>query len=243
MKTLILIIAISISAGLYASAQEKNDDHIPLLGEMTPEFTAQSTQGKIKFPDDYFMKWKVLFSHPADFTPVCSTELLELAYMQDDFDKLNTKIIVISTDGLESHQEWIRSLESMQYKGRNPVKISFPLVSDKDLSISKKFGMIHPYTSSTRDVRGVFIIDPNDRIRAIFFYPSDIGRNLDEIKRTIIALQTAEKKNVLVPADWNPGDDVLVNLSRSKQDEGYLTNRNDPSIYSLSPYLWFRKMK
>jgi peroxiredoxin (alkyl hydroperoxide reductase subunit C) len=243
MKTLILTIIISLSAGLYASAQVKNDDHIPLLGEMTPEFTAQSTQGKIKFPDDYFMKWKVLFSHPADFTPVCSTELLELAAMQDDFDKLNTKIIVISTDGLESHEEWVRSLESMHYKGRNPVKINFPLVSDKDLSISRKFGMIHSYTSNTRDVRGVFIIDPNDRIRVIFFYPDAIGRNLNEILRTLVALQTAEKKDVLLPANWNPGDDVLVRPSKSGSDQEYLSDEHAGSVYSLSPYLWFRKMK
>ena len=243
MKKAIAVIVVFFTACIYLHAQENKEVHIPLLGEMTPEFTAQSTKGKITFPDDYFMKWKILFSHPADFTPVCSTELLELAELQDDFDNLNTKILVISTDGLESHQEWIRSLESMHYKGRKPVSINFPLISDKTLEISKKFGMIHSYTSNTRDVRGVFIIDPNDRIRAIFFYPFDIGRNLDEIKRTVVAMQTAEKKNVLVPANWRPGDDVLIKSPKSPAEAESLTEKKDPSLYSLSWYMWFQKMK
>jgi len=240
-KSIGILIAFLFFAGQLLS-QEKKETRIPLLGEMAPQFTAESTKGRITFPDDYNMKWKILFSHPSDFTPVCSSELLELASMQGDFDKLDAKIVVISTDGLESHLEWIRSLEGISYKGRPKVKIDFPLVADKTLDVSKKYGMIHSYTSITKDIRGVFIIDPNDRVRAVFFYPIDVGRNLDEIKRTLIALQTTEKKNVLTPANWNPGQDALIPAPKSVSEADKLSKKGDPGLYSLAWYLWFKKM-
>jgi peroxiredoxin 2/4 len=222
--------------------QAIDNTRIPLLGELAPEFTAQSTTGEIHFPDDYSMKWKILFSHPADFTPVCSSEILQLASMQEDFDKLNTKIIVISTDGLNSHIAWVKSLETINYPGKEPEKIKFPLVSDPDFKISKKFGMLHSYTSTTKDVRGVFIIDPNDRICAVFFYPHNIGRNMDEIKRTLIALQTSEKYDILTPANWNPGGDVMVK-NPSNHEEVKVPNKNKSSNPTIFPwYMNFIKL-
>jgi peroxiredoxin 2/4 len=224
-------------------AQENKDVHIPLIGESAPSFTAESTQGKIKFPEDYYGKWKILFSHPAAFTAVCTTEILELAELQDDMDKLNTKILVLSADGLNSHLEWIKSMESIRYKGRNPVQVKFPLISDVSLEISRKYGMLHSYSSTTKDVRGVFIVDPDDKIRAIFFYPMNLGRNLDEIKRVITGLQQADKGNVLIPADWQPGQDVLLPSPKTTDDARKMSERKDPDLTEITWYLWFKKIK
>ncbi len=243
MKRIIFLLIVNIIFVGRVWSQEKEITRIPLLGEMAPEFTAQSTAGKIHFPDDYSMKWKILFSHPADFTPVCSSEILQLASMQGEFEKLHTKIIVVSTDGLNSHIAWVKSLETICYPGNEPVKIKFPLVSDPDFQISKKFGMIHSYTSNTKDVRGVFIIDPNDKVCAIFFYPHNIGRNMEEIKRTLIALQTSDKYDVLTPANWTPGCDVLVknpvDKEKSKvQGEDMNTNKSN-----FPWYMSFKKLR
>lgn len=243
MKTTTSLLIFLILATGQLWSQNNNDTRIPLLGEMTPEFTAQTTTGRLKFPDDYAMKWKIIFSHPADFTPVCSSELLQLATMQDDFDKLNTRIVVLSTDGLSSHLAWVQSLETISYPGDTPVKIKFPLIADPDHSISEKFGMIHSYTSTTRDVRGVFIIDQNDRIAAILFYPMTIGRNMEEIKRTLIALQTAEKYSVLTPANWTPGQDVMIEGPATQQEAEKMEKKTDPDLTSLSWYMWFKKLR
>ncbi len=242
MKKHIIISFVCIVAATSAWSQNKNDTRIPLLGEMTPEFTVQTTTGKLKFPDDYFLKWKIIFSHPADFTPVCSSEILHLASMQDDFDKLNTRIMVLSTDGLSSHMAWVQSLETISYPGDEPVKIKFPLIPDPDRKISKMFGMMHSYTSNTRDVRGVFIIDPNDRIAAIFFYPMNIGRNMDEIKRTLIALQTSDKYDVLTPANWTPGEDVLIKSPATQQEAEKMEKKKRSDLTSLTWYMWFKTL-
>ncbi len=244
MKLSLSVIAIIIlSCNLQAQApKEAPDIRIPLIGEHAPSFTAQTTKGKLTFPDDYFRKWKILFSHPGDFTPVCSTELLELASMQDDFNKLGTKLVVISTDGLNSHLEWVRSLESIKYNDRGPYLIDFPLVADPTLEISRKYGMVNPEQPSTRDVRGVFIIDPDDRIQAFFFYPTFTGRNLEEIKRTLIAMQTATEQNLLTPANWQPGQPLLINSPASSAEAAKLAEKRDPDLYSLTWYLWFKKM-
>ena len=242
MKKYILLMIVFVVAAGSAWSQNKNDTHIPLLGDMAPEFTAQTTAGRLNFPEDYFMKWKILFSHPADFTPVCSSELLQLATMQEEFDKLNTKIMVLSTDGLSSHMAWIQSLETISYPGDKPVKIKFPLIADPDLKISKKFGMIHSYSSTTRDVRGVFIIDPNDRICAIFFYPMNVGRNMDEIKRTLIALQTSDKFDVLTPANWIPGEKVMIKSPATQQEAERIKKAKSPYLTSLIWYMWFKTL-
>jgi peroxiredoxin (alkyl hydroperoxide reductase subunit C) len=235
--TLTLLLSFSIHA------QNTQMDRIPLIGESAPEFIGQSTQGPIHFPDDYFGHWKILFSHPADFTPVCSTEIMELAEIQDDFDKLDTKLVVMSTDGLNSHIEWVRSLQGIKRYDRESITIGFPLVSDPDLEISKKYGMLHPNYSTTRDVRGVFIIDPEDKICATFFYPASTGRNMEEIKRVLIALQTSSKRNVLTPANWQPGDDVLIASPESIEEAEKLAAKENPDLYSLEWYLWYKKSK
>jgi len=240
-KTFLISAFLLVSIG-FAGAQDSEEIRIPLIGETTPSFTAESTKGTIDFPDDYYGKWKILFSHPADFTPVCSTEILELAAAQDDFKKLNTQLVVMSTDSKNSHIEWVKSLEEIEYKGREPVEIDFPLVSDPGLEISKSYGMIHPKSSNTRDVRGVFIIDPDDKIRAIFFYPTTTGRNIDEIKRTLVALQLTDKRNIFTPANWQAGQDVLLPSPASKDAATMLSEDRDPNLYSLAWYLWFRKL-
>lgn len=225
------------------NAQDNETYRIPLIGENAPKFTGQSTQGTIHFPDDYYGHWKILFSHPADFTPVCSTEIIELAELQDDFDKLDTKLVVMSTDGLNSHIQWVRSLQGIQLYDRESVTIEFPLVSDPDLEISKKYGMLHPSYSTTKDVRGVFIISPEDKICATFFYPASTGRNMEEIKRVLIALQTSDKRNVLTPANWQPGDDVLIASPASMDEAEKLAAKDNPDLYSLEWYLWYKKSK
>ena len=205
--------------------------------------TGESTTGTINIPSDFSGKWTIQFSHPADFTPVCSSELLELGNMQGDFDKLGVKLVVLSTDALDNHNQWVKSIETIKYKNREPVKIKFPLIADQNLEISRKYGMIHPTTSSTKDVRGVFIIDPSNKIRAIFYYPMAVGRNMDEIKRTVIALQMVDSKDVLTPADWQPGGDVLVKAPSSyNTTEQHTAAPVDPSLYQVIWYMTFKKM-
>jgi peroxiredoxin 2/4 len=243
MKTRISLLLLLVFFTIKGWTQDKKDTRIPLIGEIAPEFTAETTLGKLTFPSDYYMKWKILFSHPADFTSVCSSELIELAAMQADFDNLNAKLVVLSTDGLNSHLEWVRSMETVKYKGREPVKIKFPLVSDQNLEISRKYGMIHSYASFTKDVRGVFIIDPSDKIRAIFFYPMEVGRNMDEIERTLVALQTNDKNKVLIPANWTPGQDVMIPAPKTMDEAEKLAKKQDADLYSVIWYMWFKKLK
>ena len=237
--TTIFTLTILLTTSLIA--QQSENYRIPLIGELAPSFSGQSTLGPIHFPDDFYGDWKILFSHPADFTPVCSTEIIELAEMQDEFKKLDTELIVMSTDGLNSHIEWVRSLQSIKLYNRESVTIKFPLVSDPNLEISKKYGMIHPSISSTKDIRGVFIINPENKICATFFYPASTGRNMEEIKRVLIALQISNKRNVFTPANWQPGDDVLIPSPASFEEADKLAEKNNPDLYSLEWYIWFKK--
>ncbi|MDP1623509.1 MAG: peroxiredoxin [Bacteroidales bacterium] len=247
MKKIILLSAILFFSATQIWAQEKMYSNYPMLGDDAPAFTAESTKGTVNFPADYNTQWKVLFSHPADFTPVCTSEILELAAAQKDFDDLGVKIVVMSVDNLQSHNEWIKSMETINYKDRETFKINFPLVSDVSLQVSRAYGMIQPNgkvqanTHSTKDVRGVFIIDPKNKIQAIFFYPMNIGRNLAEIKRTIVALQTAEMEQVLIPANWNKGEDVLIPYIKYTSEEDKLTDNTNPDYYQYSWYMRFKK--
>jgi len=234
MKTRIIIAIVLFFSVTQLWSQGKSTSRIPLIGEDAPSFTAESTNGQITFPDNFGSKWKILFSHPADFTPVCSSEILELAQMQNEFDKLGVKIAIISTDTLYKHVSWKASLETLKYKGKEPVKINFPLIDDNGWSASNQYGMLHASSSTSKDVRGVFIIDPKNKVRAIYFYPMEIGRDMDEIRRTVIALQTADKNKVSTPANWEPGDDVIVPLARMAQ----VTE----NTYSVSWYLKFMKL-
>lgn len=190
------------------------EDHVysmPRIGDKAPEFKAVTTQGDINFPGDYKGKWVILFSHPADFTPVCTSEFMTFASMADDFKKMNTELVGLSVDGLYSHIAWLRTIkEKIEYKGMKDVEVKFPLIEDITMEVSKRYGMLQPGESSTKAVRAVFFIDPKGVIRTIIYYPLAVGRNFDEIKRVLIALQTADNFSVALPADWRPGDDVIV---------------------------------
>jgi len=241
MKTRILI-SIALLFSITRVWSQANVDRIPLIGEDAPSFTAESTSGQITFPDNFGTKWKILFSHPADFTPVCSSEILELAQMQNDFDNLGVKVAVISTDTLYMHKHWKESLETLKYKGKDPAQINFPIIEDKSWNASKEYGMLHYPVSTSKDVRGVFIIDPKNKVRAIYFYPMEVGRNMDEIKRTVIALQTADREKVLIPANWKPGDDVLIPYDRtSKKNEDLKPAAIDKKTYKVIWYMTFMK--
>ena len=226
-------------------SQNKSGANIPMIGDPAPSFTAETTSGSLNFPDDYGRNWKIIFSHPRDFTPVCSSEILTLAHMQDEFDKLGVKLVVVSTDTLSKHFLWKAALEETAYKEKAPVKINFPLVDDNRLVISKEYGMLHMPVSTTKDVRGVFIINPQNKIEAIYFYPMNIGRNMEEIKRTVIALQTAGtgKDRYLIPANWQVGDDVMV--PQFPYTEKQL--QADPDLkyayYNVGSFMWFKKTK
>ncbi len=241
MKLFSLIIAFLFAGGALL-AQDKVVGRIPLIGEDAPSFVAQSTMGEIHFPDDYFGKWKILFSHPADFTAVCSSEIIGLATMQDDFKALNTQIVVLSTDGINSHITWVKSLESINADGIPNFKIGFPLISDYNMEISKKYGMIHEKSNSTKDIRAVFIINPDNKISAIFYYPNNIGRNLEEILRTLKALQTSEKHSVLIPVNWHPGDRVMLPSPATREEADKLSASKNKKLYSPIWYMWYKSL-
>jgi len=190
---------------------ETSNVTMPLIGDKAPSFTAKTTQGDIRFPEDFEGKWVILFSHPADFTPVCTTEFMTFAAMAEEFKALNTELIGLSVDGLYSHIAWLRTIkEKIEYKGMKNVEVKFPLIEDIKMEVAKKFGMIQPGSSDTQAVRAVFIIDPKAVVRCILYYPSSTGRNFDEIKRIIVALQKADTEGIATPANWQPGDDVII---------------------------------
>jgi peroxiredoxin (alkyl hydroperoxide reductase subunit C) len=189
--------------------EEKN--LMPLIGDDAPAFIAKTTMGEINFPADYKGKWVILFSHPADFTPVCTTEFMTFATMQEDFHKLNTELVGLSIDSLYAHIAWLRTIkEKIDYKGMSNVEVKFPVIEDLKMEVSRLYGMIQPNVSTTSAVRAVFIIDPAAKIRTIMYYPQSTGRNIDEIKRVILALQKADKDGVATPANWQPGEDVII---------------------------------
>jgi peroxiredoxin (alkyl hydroperoxide reductase subunit C) len=193
------------------AAVEENIPRIPLIGETAPSFTAVTTQGEITFPDQFKGKWVVLFSHPADFTPVCTTEFVTFATMQPEFEALNCKLIGLSIDSNFSHIAWLRTIaEKIKYKDMEKVQVNFPLIADVKMDVAKKFGMVQPGASDTQTVRAVFFVDPAATIRAIIYYPLSNGRNMQEIKRLLIAMQTADRYKVATPADWEPGDEVII---------------------------------
>jgi peroxiredoxin (alkyl hydroperoxide reductase subunit C) len=250
MKKLFLFFVIALSATQLWSQDtnktmnqtdpsEDRNFRIPLIGEKAPSFTAQSTNGTINFPDDFGHNWKILFSHPKDFTPVCSTEIMELAHLQDQFEKLGVKLVVVSTDKLETHVQWKKALEMVKLDDRGMVKIKFPLVDDENIAVSKLYGMIHSETNSTRSVRGVFIIDPNNIIQAIYFYPMNVGRNTDELVRMITALQISAKDKVLTPANWKEGKDVLVRTP--PKTDGNSSSTEVAGYYNPAWFLWYKK--
>lgn len=184
---------------------------MPRLGDKAPEFEASTTQGKINFPKDFKDKWIILFSHPSDFTPVCTTEFMTFGKMQQEFEDLNCQLVGLSIDGLSSHIAWLRTIqEKIDFKGMKNIEVKFPLIDDITMKVGNMYGMVQPGESSTAAVRAVFFIDPKGIIRTILYYPMAVGRNFDEIKRVLIALQTVDNFKVSLPADWRPGDEVIV---------------------------------
>lgn len=193
--------------------------NLPLIGDTAPNFSAQTTNGLIKFPDDFIGHWVVLFSHPMDFTPVCTTEFLSFQSMLPEFQKLNTDLIGLSVGAISSHLAWFRSIyHDINFNDWKNIEIKFPVIADMDLSISKLYGMIHPNISDTKTVRAVFIIDPKSIIRTILYYPQTTGRNIKEILRILTALQTNDIFGVSTPADWEPGLPVIEPMPQTIND-------------------------
>lgn len=184
---------------------------LPRIGDRAPAFKAITTQGEIDFPKQYEGSWVILFSHPADFTPVCTSEFMTFASLEPRFEELGCKLVGLSVDGLYSHIAWLRTIrEKIEYKGMKDVEVTFPLIEDITMEVAKKYGMLQPGESSTKAVRAVFVIDPKGVIRTVIYYPLSLGRNFDELLRVVQALKTADAFSIATPADWRPGDDVIV---------------------------------
>ena len=241
MKTTVLTVLAVVF--LMGSTFSQSNSKIPLIGSKAPSFTAQSTSGELNFPNDFGKSWKILFSHPQDFTPVCSSELLELAHLQSDFDKLGVKIAIISTDNMEQHEMWVSHLEEIDYMGRGTQKINFPVIDDQKKTASKQYGMLHEPVSTNKDIRGVFIIDPNNTVRSVNFYPMEVGRNMNEIVRLVEALQTVDKSKVLTPANWENGQDVMVPYFPYTKEQLAANPELKDEFYTMGNRMWFKKVE
>jgi len=183
------------------------------LGDDAPDFTAETTAGEIKFYDWKADSWAVLFSHPADFTPVCTTELGRTAALKGEFEKRNTKAIAVSVDSIEDHNGWAPDIAEVTGN-----EVNFPIIADKDRAVSEAYDMIHPGEGDTSTVRSVFIIAPNNKVRLTLTYPKSVGRNFDEILRVLDALQATDVNPVSTPVDWKPGDRIIVAPTMSTED-------------------------
>ncbi len=186
---------------------------IPRIGDKAPDFEAVTTEGQLKFSDWKGDKWVVLFSHPADFTPVCSTELTEFARRNKEFEQLNAKLIGLSIDSIHSHLAWRENLKKIM-----DADITYPIIADLDTKVAQKYGLLHPNESQTATVRAVFVIDPKQTVRAIIYYPLNVGRNIDEVVRLVQALQMTDKNSVAAPVNWKPGDKVIVPPPKTVKD-------------------------
>lgn len=216
-------------------------NRLPLIGDKAPAFQALTTNGTIHFPEDYTGKWVLFFSHPSDFTPVCTTEFMTMASMKEDFRAMNVELLGLSVDSLYSHIAWIRRIEELEWNGLKNVKIDFPVIADLNTKVSRKYGMLQPNVSSTQAVRAVFIIDPQGVIRSIIYYPLTTGRNFQEIKRMIQALQKSDETHNSTPANWQPGDDLIIStpVTVSAAEAGMASS--DENEYALDWFLRFRK--
>ena len=200
------------------------------LGSIAPDFTQESTEGTIHFHDWIGDKWAVLFSHPKDFTPVCTTELGTVAKLKSEFDKRNVKVIAVSVDDVDSHRRWISDIEDTQ-----KTKMNFPILGDADRKVSKLYEMIHPEANDTLTVRSVFVIDPKKKVRLILTYPASTGRNFDEILRAIDSLQLTDHYSVATPANWKDGGDCVI--VPSLQDPEVLKQKFPKGWNAVRPYL------
>ncbi|KAA9340312.1 peroxiredoxin [Adhaeribacter soli] len=183
------------------------------LGDIAPDFTAETTEGTIEFHNWLGNSWGVLFSHPADFTPVCTTELGAVARLKGEFDKRNTKVIAVSVDDVESHKSWINDINETQHTTMN-----FPIIADPERKVADLYGMIHPNASNTLTVRSVFIIGPDKKIKLTLTYPASTGRNFQEILRVLDSLQLSAQYSVATPADWKDGEDVVISNAIKNED-------------------------
>ncbi|HEV2324248.1 MAG TPA: peroxiredoxin [Terracidiphilus sp.] len=216
---------------------------LPLIGEDAPAFEADTTQGRVKFPSDYQGKWVIFFSHPADFTPVCTTEFVTFASMQGEFRALNCELLGLSIDSTFSHIAWLRTIrQKVEFHGRRDVEVMFPVVSDLTMEVSRLYGMLQPAASTTQAVRAVFLIDPKGKVRAILYYPLSNGRNFQEIKRLLMAMQTSDKYGVATPADWEPGEEVIVPPPGSCGAAKERVESKDPGMRCVDWFLCFKQL-
>ncbi len=223
--------------------EENTRNRMPLIGDDAPAFEAVTTQGTIHFPADYKGKWVILFSHPADFTPVCTTEFMTFGSMLEEFKALNTELIGLSVDSLYAHIAWLRKIQELEWNGKKNINVTFPLIEDIRMEVANKYGMMQPGASNTQAVRAVFVIDPQAKIRTILYYPLSTGRNFAEIKRIILALQKADAAQCATPADWQPGDDVIVPTAGSCGTARERMENQNEEQYCLDWFLCFRKDK
>jgi alkyl hydroperoxide reductase subunit AhpC len=200
------------------------------IGSVAPDFTQESTEGTIKFHEWIGNQWAILFSHPKDFTPVCTTELGRVAKIKPEFEKRNCKIIAVSVDDVDSHKRWIKDIEETQ-----GVKMNFPILGDADKKVSTLYDMIHPEWNDTLTVRTVFIIDPSKKVRLTITYPASTGRNFDEILRVLDSIQLTDKHSVATPVDWKKGDDCIIVPSLT--DPKVLKEKFPKGWKELKPYL------
>lgn len=208
---------------------------IPRIGDPAPDFTAITTHGPLTLSEWQAGKWILLFSHPADFTPVCTTELSELARRNDEFEARNVKLIGLSIDSIHSHLAWLDSIRE-----RLGVNVPFPMIADLDTKVAQAYGMLHPGESATVTVRAVFVIDPTRHVRALVYYPLTCGRNIDELVRLIDALQAAAANGVATPVNWRPGDKVIVPATLTV--EARKKRQADDSLEHVAPYLAFKSL-
>ncbi len=212
---------------------------MPMIGDPAPEFRAMTTMGKVNFPQDYKGSWVVLFSHPADFTPVCTTEFIGFSKMAEEFAEIGTKLIGLSIDSLHSHLAWARNIETIDLDGTGAVKVKFPIIADISMSVARKYGMLQT-VAKTQTVRAVFVIDPEGIIRAILYYPMSTGRNLPEIKRIVQSLQLHDAENVSTPANWQPGEEAILGAPLTLEEAQ--ERLEDESLRSLEWYVHFKRM-
>ena len=199
------------------------------LGDTAPDFDAESSLGKLNFYEFLGDSWGILFSHPADYTPVCTTELGKTSQLKPEFDKRNTKVLALSVDGIENHKGWISDINETQN-----TEVEFPIIADQDKKVSELYDFIHPNASATLTVRSLLIIDPNKKVRLIITYPASTGRNFTEILRVLDSLQLVDKYGIATPVDWKDGEDVIIPPAVSQEDA---EKKFTKGVKVVKPYL------
>ncbi len=250
MSRVVISTAAGAIVGLFAmttlpSAEQPTESRsaLPLIGEDAPAFKAQTTQGPISFPEDFKGKWVLLFSHPADFTPVCTTEFMTFAKMTPALKKLNCELVGLSVDSIFSHIAWLRTIkEKLKYKDISNAEPTFPLIADITMEVARKYGMIQALSGDTATVRAVFFIDPQAKVRALIYYPRLNGRNTEEIKRLLIAMQTTDKFQCATPADWQPGDDVIIPMPTTTSEAKERVEKAGKDYECLDWFFCFKKL-